>query len=233
MNSEGFKYWKARKPMEPPEIQFPYGIDRITWAKANGFGRELLDKVGPNQRYFSGLSLLERNRYSLDLNGPGPSGPGVTVELPTGEVIGHSVSGCIAESDGKLFGNYRSWFKVSSEYQDLSNLIADRVLQNQVFEAAVVKWSSCMSGQGEVYNSPTQAMRTFLTASPPMSRALEDAAAVTEVKCGDQVGLFRIADQLADENGELIDHQYAAIVRTNNQYDHAALPRAYKILGMS
>jgi len=233
MSSKGFKFWKQLNPENSPQIQFPYGIDNLAWAKANGFGRELLDKISPNERYVSGLSVSKKNRYYLDLNGPGPRGPGVTVKLPTGEVLGHSTSGCIAEADGKLFGSYRDWFRVNSQYQDLSYLIVDRVLQNQVFDTAVLKWSSCMSRDGDSYVSPTQAMQSFLTAAPPTSRALEDSVAENEVVCGVQVGLFRIAKRLANENRDVVDHQYAMIVRANNRYDDAALSRANKILGMS
>lgn len=76
-------------------------------------------------------------------------------------------------------------------------------------------------------------MQSFLTAAPPTSRALEDSVAENEVVCGVQVGLFRIAKRLANENRDVVDHQYAMIVRANNRYDDAALSRANKILGMS
>jgi hypothetical protein len=233
MSSNGFEYWTQPKPVRPPEVQFPYGIDNLAWAKANGFGAALFSKITPNERYVSGLIQPKQNRYDLDLNGPGPSGPGVAVTLPTGEVLGHSSSGCVAEADRKLFGNYQGWFRISSQYQDLNDVIVGRVLQNRVYDAAVLKWSSCMSSHGDTYASPAQAMQSFLTAKPAKSRALEKTVAESEVICGDQVGLFRIANRLANEIREVVDHQYAIIVHSNNRYDDAALSRASKILGMS
>ena len=233
MRTQGFSYSYSPASVVLPEQLFPFGIDELGWARANGFGREILDEMTASQKYVARLSTSDRNRYFLDLNGPGPIGPGVTASLPTGEVIGHSTSGCIASADRELYGNYRSWFKVSSQYQDLNNLVVNRVLQSNSYRSAVLEWSSCMSIHGHAYLSPAQAMHSFLTAMPPMPREIEHSVAQTEVNCGITVGLFRFAHRLEDEDAGRIRRQYSMIVSANRRFNAAALPRAEKVLGLS
>ena len=49
MKAAGFEYWVVRNPLEPPEIEFPFGIDNMAWAKSNGFGRELTTRISTNE----------------------------------------------------------------------------------------------------------------------------------------------------------------------------------------
>jgi hypothetical protein len=233
MRAAGFSYWIVQNMIEPPEIEFPFGIDNIAWATTNGFGRGLIEHVSSNDKYFSRLSQTSKNLYALDLNGPGPSGPGVSAKLPTGEVLGHSTSGCIAQADRSLYGNYDAWFKVRSQFQDLTYLTVDDVLKNRSFDVKVKNWSSCMSGYGYTYTSPTQTMQAFLAASPQSPRALSVEVATHEVVCGKKVGLFRTANHLASEFNAVVDRHYAKIIEANTRFNIAALRRARKILGMS
>jgi hypothetical protein len=50
MKAAGFEYWVVRNPLEPPEIEFPFGIDNMAWAKSNGFGRELTTRISTNEQ---------------------------------------------------------------------------------------------------------------------------------------------------------------------------------------
>ncbi len=233
MKSKGFDYWGPPKPTSTPELMFPYGIDNAAWARANGFGRELLDRVTADQHYVSNLSSSARNRYYLDLDGAGPRGPGVTVKLPTGEVIGHSTAGCIAVADRELFGHYRYWFRIDSQYQDLTILLANQVILDHSYAMTVRKWSTCMSRHDDHYISPAQAMESFLAATPPRSLARERVVAETEVRCGHQVGLFRVARTIAGLDAKRIDRQFSAVITADKQFDTSALRRADEILGLS
>ncbi|MEV6644355.1 hypothetical protein [Amycolatopsis sp. NPDC051371] len=79
----------------------------------NGFARVLRASASraqadnPNARYVRNLPAARRTAYGLALNG-GPSAPGVTVTFPNGLVIGHSSTGCVAQADARLYGDYRS-----------------------------------------------------------------------------------------------------------------------------
>jgi hypothetical protein len=231
MRSMGFAYMIVRDPVEPPELEYPFGIDNIAWARANGFGRDLIERISANERYVSGLSQSEQNRYSLDLNGPGPSGPGVAVQLPTGEFLGHSTSGCIAEADRELYGNYDAWFKVDSQYQDLSNVADANVMSDPIYSSDLKQWSLCMFKSGFKFDSPAQAMEEFLSSSPPGPRAMAVQVAVREAVCGERVRLFRTSNQLAQKFNRSVDRRYAKLIRSAALFNEIALRHSRKVLG--
>jgi hypothetical protein len=62
MKSMGFTYMNIRDPLEPPELEYPFGINNIAWARANGFGRGPIETISAKERYVSGLSQSEQNR---------------------------------------------------------------------------------------------------------------------------------------------------------------------------
>lgn len=232
MISSGFTYSILLNDPQPPEIEFPFGIDNMAWAEQNGFGRDIAFQVTANDRYVSILSPTKKNRYYMALNGPGPTGPGVSVKLPTGQVLGHSKLGCIAYADRELYGDYSKWFIVNSQFLDLRNLVIAEVLNNKEFISKVKRWSMCMSKSNLTYASPMQAMRTFNTISPPRSPKLADNVAEHEVACGFHVQLFQVANHLARIIGANVNRRYASVVSTNSRFDNEAFNRARKILGV-
>lgn len=230
MSTYGFTYYPAASQPANPMSEFPFVISNLKWASANGFGRDIINKESRNDSYVGSLSEANANRYATDLNGSGPSGPGVTVELPTGERLGHSSLGCIAYAEGILYSNFSHWFRLQSVDDDLAVLVRQDVEANSKYVQRASRWSSCMRSAGYLFSTPASAMEQFLSAAPAPSDRVAKRAAITEVHCALSVKLATVARTLAARYQLVIQHDYAATIAAFHGARLSAVPRARQVL---
>jgi hypothetical protein len=196
--AKGFRVWTIPVAADPADRLFPYGLDDVRWAQAHGYG---LDQSGvraddPNLRYVQSLPAARRAAYGRALNGGGPSAPGVTVTLPNGLVKGHSSTGCVAEADAHLYGDYPAWFRAESMAGYFDQARQDSVLGDPAYAAAAAAWSACMRRAGFAYATPQAARSAFLEAPTPRPRQLEIGTATAEAHCAGDTGLTATARRL-------------------------------------
>lgn len=241
LRDKGFRYWPEPRPSASVADLFPYVIDDVHWAQVNGFGgrQAIQDQVNaqadPNVRYAAGLSPARREALGIAENGNGPADPGVVATLPTGQVVGHSIRGCVASTEGYLYGSFPAWFDAENAVAALPSLWQAQVTGDRRYIAAVSRWAGCMAGRHEPYSSPQAAADRFVSASAaPESDAAfatEVSTAVAEAQCARSTGLATTARRLDTYYRERVETKYAALLDTCHRLERAALPRARSVLG--
>ena len=236
LRDKGFQYWQEpRTPVAVTDL-FPYVIDDVAWAEAHGFGgRQTVAEqakvaTDPNVRYVAGLSAAEQQALGVAENGNGPSDPGVVVTLPTGQVVGHSVRGCVATAEGYLYGSFTAWYQASNSVTTLPSLWQAQVVGDQRYTAAVARWAGCMRERHQPYASPQEAADHFATAGTTQESdgdfAREVAAATAEARCAQSTGLGSLARQLDTYYENRVDTTYSTLLTTYRRLAAGALPRA-------
>lgn len=240
LRDKGFRYWpEPRSPAAVSDL-FPYVVDNVAWAQAHGFGgRQSVQEQtqaasDPNVRYVAGLAAPRRQALADAENGNGPSDPGVVVTLPTGQVMGHSVRGCVATAEDHLYGSFPAWFRASNAVAALPSLWQAQVVGDRRYVAAVSRWADCMRGRHQPYASPQEAADHFATAgTTPESDAdftQEVSAATAEALCAESTGLGNLARQLDTYYQNRVDAHYSALLTTYRHLVTEALPRAQSLL---
>ena len=165
MRERGFEYYTASTgpSSSTPLRQFPYGIDDVAWARANGFGiglaredeREGLRRQtkDPNVRYAAGLSEERQKGYQQALFG-GPDDAAVTVPLANGIVVSMSTGGCIARAQDRLYGDFPKWFRALTIVDNVPAEVHAMVERDAEYQAALGDWSTCMHRRGHAAKSP-------------------------------------------------------------------------------
>jgi hypothetical protein len=222
MSHNGFPFSPSLSAPASPSQLFPYGITSTSWAERHGFGRQFIQSGQPREP--------DPKAYAFALNGSGPSGPGTTVQLPTGQTIGHSTLGCVAYAEGVLYSGFTSWFRLDSLHSDLQILVQDWVKQSDRYRAAIVRWSRCMSRAGHSFSSPQAAMTHFLVASPAPKASVAVRAAVAESRCLASVDVPSIVKVLSRKFDRLIARRYARVIQDYEHKRRSAISRAHKIL---
>ena len=210
---------------------FAFVVDDVAWARRHGYGREFERATDagrasdPNEKYIRGLSPQRRAAALRAYNGDPANG--VTVRLPSGGTIGHSVEGCGSSAERTLYGDYETWYRANKIDQDLVGVSHRRVRQDPEFRTATARWAECAHAAGLPYPTP-EALRAALPASAPA--ATEIRYAVAEATCAGSTGLAQKAADLKQRYlDELrVEHRDAVVTARQRRLD--ALPIAQTLL---
>ncbi|MEU4775397.1 hypothetical protein [Micromonospora sp. NPDC023644] len=232
MNRAGFQLWLGPpKRTDEPRV-FPYVVDDVEWARAHGFGTDLIEAANarrladPNQRYFAALPRDRRAAALVALNGARPEG--LEARLPSGGVIRHSAEGCTAQAWHRLYGNLAAWYRSSKVVAQLASLRERRVLADPAWTAALRPWSQCLRQRGYPVDTPGQ-LREHVA---DRGRAAEVAAAVAEARCAEG-GLAATARALDARHGADLAAAHRQDVATRDRLERAALSRARAVVAAS
>jgi hypothetical protein len=237
VRAQGFQYWPVPQPTPSAFQLFPYVIDNVAWARANGFGDDQaaasarMVAADPNTRYIASLSPSRRQALGVAENGDGPHGPGVTVKLPFGMEVGHSASGCTATAEGILYGSFPDWFRAENVVDFLPSLWQADVVSDPRFAAAVRPWSHCMHDRNEPYASPGTAAQAFASPVRTMPRALAIRVATAAAECARATGLAATARALNAHYQHIVEVKYRTVILTFRTLARGALTRAPALLG--
>ncbi|MET9683371.1 hypothetical protein [Streptomyces coeruleorubidus] len=240
MRRQGFEFWEAQRLSLEESRTLGYVLDDVAWAREYGYGSRLQAKdaaaraANPNLSYRKRLSEQRRQAYDEALDG-GVDVPVMVVEIPGGGSVRKQMGGCVAESEKKLYGDPREWFRAEKTAGHLRALYVPRVLADQRFSAAQKAWSRCMKRSGYDYKDPGASRQSAVAqsdrAAEPKVFEAERKLAVADATCAKGTDLRSIGEereshyvaQLRDGYGEALD----AYLRLQ----HQALDRAKKIVG--
>lgn len=232
MARKGFQLWKVPENPVPEDKSFPYVVDDVAWAQRHGYGsdvRRRIDQVrrtDPNRRYLESLSPRRRaeavNAYSGSTRGP-------QVRLLTGVTAGRSVDGCLAETEGKLYGGLGRWFRAEAVTDSLASIRRAEVLADPQFRTSTRDWAACMRKHGHRYADPNQARAAFASGKAT-DRKQEVRTAVDEARCAHSSGLSATARRLDASYDMRLQKKYRAAVDSRLRLERDALPRARSVL---
>ncbi|WP_181787511.1 hypothetical protein [Streptomyces phytophilus] len=238
MTRHGFRY-RPGPPPAPDELRdFPHVVDDPGWARKHGYGGDLLRKAerqradNPNAAYVRSLRPEDRKSFHTALYGSGMKAVEVTV--PAGGTVSQSRTGCLAEAQGRLYGDFREWFRV----RILASSLPDRggeLRRSPDFRAAVGQWSACMRSRGHPYQSPADIQRklTGLTKGAGTRRAdrIEARLATAEAECARSTTLSETVRRLTRELTRPDRQRYSAEIRARDRMRQDALGRAKGLVG--
>lgn len=210
---------------------FPFVVDDVAWARRYGYGREFERAADagratdPNETYIRGLSPQRRGAALRAFNGDPANG--ITVRLPSGGTIGHSVEGCGSTAQRTLYGDYATWYRANKIDQDLVGMSHLRVRLDPAYRAATARWAQCARAAGLPYPTP-EALRGALSASAPA--ATEIRYAVAEAVCAGSSGLAQTAADLKRRYLDQLRAEHRDAVATARQRRLDALPIARMLL---
>ncbi|WP_344847827.1 hypothetical protein [Kribbella ginsengisoli] len=233
MAAAGFKYFEKPVVAESGQPDFPYVVDDVAWARANGYGAgPVAPAVDPAGRYFAGLSREQQDAWRLALVG---SGRQLSVELGPGRRLSASSTGCIASARRTLYGDLARWFKARRLTDNLGLLVQDRVRRDPRYLAAMAEWAGCVKGRGYDADDPGE-LREVVAArneglAAPVVRAAEVSATVAEAMCAQSTSLVRTLREVEPGyRAALIAERWSELVGLNG-LEQDAVPRANVALG--
>ncbi|MGN9781275.1 hypothetical protein ACTMTF_07605 [Nonomuraea sp. ZG12] len=235
MRKHGFKVWMTPPDNTMPQsLQFPYVLTDIDWAKKHGYGGDLQERAAalaeadPNKRYFQGLSKQARAAARAALNGPAPVG--LEAKVPLGGTMRRSDRGCVSEAERLLYGDLRTWYRVTKVTEQLRPLRAGKVLEDAGYKAGLAEWSACMRGRGHDYARPAAARGAMLGGADRHDRAEEIRTAVAEATCARDTGLTDTVRRLDARYERDLVARYRSDIKAKRDLELAALPRAAAII---
>ena len=240
MENKGFTYW-ARTAVTVDDLKGGgYVLTDVAWAKRNGYGSRLADRLqdvqrdDPNNRYANALPRQDRIHYSKALEG-GPSNGMLTAELPGGGTVSTPRHSCQTEAKSRLYGDFATWFRAEKTATNLSPLYVPALMRDQRFVRAVEQWSTCMRGVGHPYADPPAVRRALPSLGKRMSSeqafAAEVDLAVAEATCARTTPLAETARSLDAEYRDRKLGRYTADIATYRRMALDALARAQDITG--
>lgn len=192
-----------------------YGFySQVVQASANPGSRQ-----GPDQEetYADSLTGAAGRRYRLALDGP--DSQRINVTLPGGATASLQTGGCVGAASRQLYGSVANSAQVATGYSLLYDDLYNAVVSDPKFTAVVARWSSCMSGRGLKYSTPTALWNSLfnrIDARPtPAARDLEIRVAVADYRCAAAVNLVGTARRLENEHAQYIRRplaQYLALI---------------------
>ncbi|MFI0975511.1 hypothetical protein ACH4SP_00620 [Streptomyces sp. NPDC021093] len=238
MKKLGFRYWPA-PPSEPDELKdFPLVVDDMAWARRHGYGGDLQQRAekerrnDPNVAYVQGFSAARQQAYSVARTGDGSRSLEVTA--PNGQDVGQDSTGCIAEAEGTLYGDFRAWFRVSVITDNLPDHSVD-VRRDARFRRAVEEWSACMAKQGHPYKSPSHLQKELAKLTGGRSRdeahRTEVLLATAEASCARSTPLAATVRSLTRNHDRAVREKYGSDIDAKRRMQLAALTRAREITG--
>ncbi|MDH2412145.1 hypothetical protein ACG5V6_03400 [Streptomyces chitinivorans] len=236
MAARGFRLRPVPRNPLPQARDFPYVVDDPAWARRYGYGGVLEERVerlraeDPNRVYLRSLSEERRQAALTALNGS-PSDPGqLRARLPGGAVVGHSATGCRAQSWRRLYGDPSGWFEARSVVAALDTLRRQRVTADPEYTGSVAAWSACMEAAGLPYDDPADSRADLLGGDRPRDAARERRVAVQEARCAHSSGLSSVAARLDRHHDRALRREYRTAVDRLERLRAAALPRARDVL---
>lgn len=239
MAAQGFKYWVEPITSVDERKSAVYVLDDISWVRKHGYGGRLAraaERAGnPNFTYFNAFSREDRVRYTRTLEGT--SSDTVSVELPRGGTVEGYAGGCRAEAQGELYGDYETWFRVSTITENLGPLFLPDLMKDRRFVHALKSWSSCMHKAGHDYRSPEHLREELARSTDGLpdgkAHAVEVELATAEAVCAgdDASALADTARALEREYRAKKLKPYADTIATHQRLQHSALARAEDITG--
>jgi hypothetical protein len=239
MQRHGIPYVVVPSAPAPLQRAFPYVIDDIAWARENGLGEQAQSQLmrtrgaDPNEEYFRSLPPERRIAVRAALVGDRPVGLSVT--LPTGDVVTASDHSCIAEAQRRLYGDLPLWFRARVITSNLQQLYVPKVMADARFQQAVGRWAECMRQAGFQYPSPERLHEALpqITAgrSQVAAHDVEVQLAVAEATCAIKTPLGAVARELDHRYGDAVRNQYRAEIQARRRLQLAALPLAYRVIG--
>jgi hypothetical protein len=240
MQERGLPYVVVPPPAVPPEEprEFPYAIDDVAWAQANGFGAPppggLADqRDNPNVRHVARLSPAQQDAYLEALYGS-PEQHDLSVTLAGGNVVSASSRGCTAAAKGALYGDYARWFRASVVVDNLDAEVFPRVVDDPRYVGALSAWSSCMAAGGHPARDPENLRAGWAGRvdglSAEDSRRQERELAVAEARCAQRTGLVRTARDLERGYADQVHAAHRDAIDTLRALERGALPKAREVV---
>lgn len=237
MEKHGFKYWAPPPAISDEGRDFPYVVDDVGWAHRHGYGSDLfarqerLRKNDPNTKYLNSLTPERRAAASVAFGGSGTSS--VEVRVPGGATIGQSATGCLAEAQQALYGDFPAWVRAQAITGNLSQLFRPAVERDHRFTAAVESWAGCMSEKSLPYPSPLEIQKALpgLTGgqTTEQARVIERRLSVAEATCANKTGLAATTRTLDQRYGDPVRKKYGKEIDAKRRLQRAALERARDI----
>jgi hypothetical protein len=240
MGDAGFKYRTGPLPTVDELKGGGFVLTDPDWAKRNGYGSRLQQKLqetqrdDPNHAYLNALPQQERARYSRTLEG-GPSSVLLTAELPGGGTVQTPREGCQAKAKEQLYGDFETWFQAEKTATNLTPLYVSDLLDDKRFVNALASWSACMRRSGHAYADPPEIRRKLpeITKSLSADKAftVEVELATAEATCATTTPLSDIAQTLDEEYRAPVLQRYSDDIADHQHMSLAALARAEEITG--
>jgi hypothetical protein len=239
MAARGFSYWVGPIASVDERRSAVYVLDDLAWVRKHGYGGRLAraaERAGnPNFAYVNAFPREDRVRYTRALEGM--RSDSVSVELPRGSTVAGPAGGCRAKAQGELYGDYETWFRVSTITENLGPLFLPDLMKDKRFVHALASWSSCMRKEGHDYRSPEDLRLELARSTAGMgdtkAHAVEVELATAEAVCAgdDASGLAATARGLEREYRAKKLKPYADTIATHQRLSLAALARAEDITG--
>lgn len=238
MEREGFRYWPARAATPDELKDFPYVVDDLAWARRHGYGSDLRRKAEAegkhdrNAAYAKGLSPARQQDYAAARSGDGSKALEMTA--PNGQDIGQSSTGCLAEAERKLYGDFKEWFRVGVITGNLPDH-SDDLRRHPRYRGAVKEWSACMTAKGHPYKSPERLQRALAKraegSSPREARRTEVRLATAEARCARSTPLSAAVRSLTRHYDNVVREKYGEDIDAKRRLQREALTRAREITG--
>jgi len=229
MARHGFTYQPQPRTTTPDLERFPYVVDDLEWARANGYGRaERRELAREASRHYRGLPPAQQRAWRAAYHGDRPSG--LEAQLPSGGRIRHSDRGCAARAWQELYGDMRQWFRVRTITAAVGGMRVRQTLQDARYVAARKRWQQCMDAEGFRAEAPLALRKQQLGYQGADGEARDRAAATSEAKCAVRSGLSEDARQLDAANAAALENRYQAEYGTAARLRKLALPKARAVL---
>jgi len=234
MEKRGYRYWAETEDGGNSSHRFPYVVDDLAWATAHGYGNDLHRERqkeiehDPNQRYFRSLPADRRTGALSAVNGPRPRG--LSVRLPTGQLVTHSDQGCTAEAERALYRDLPAWFRATRVTDSLAGLRVGLVLDDKRYRSATGPWSRCMRGKGYTYGSPAEARAAATAPGNEWPHGEEVRLATAEASCARSSGLAAVARTLDAEYRSRLARSRPRETADRARLAREALPRARAVI---
>lgn len=234
MEKRGYQYWIEPWRAADAAHRFPYVLDDAAWAKAHGYGSDVLRKReaqalrDPNQKYFRSTPADRRPALLSAINGPRPQG--LSARLPTGLLVTHSDQGCVADAERELYKDLSAWFRVTRVRDSLGGMRVALVLGDKRYRAATKPWSTCMRGRGYAYRSPAEARAAVTQPGRTWPHSEEVRLASAEAACAESSGLSSVAKNLDAKYRTELRRRHPKETADLTRLKREALPRARAIV---
>lgn len=238
MERRGFEYWPAAPPTRDELRDFPYVVDDPEWARGHGYGGDLQRKAAREQRtnrnaaYARSLPAPRQRAYERARSGDGTRA--VEVTAPNGADIRQNSTGCLAQAQGELYGDFREWFRLSTIATNLPGR-SEAVRRSPRYRGAVTAWSACMKSKGHPYRSPSGLQAALAgaveNATPHEAHRREVRLATAEAACARSTPLSATVRTLVKRQERADREKYGADIDAHGRMRLAALKRARDITG--
>ncbi|GGK73621.1 hypothetical protein [Mangrovihabitans endophyticus] len=236
MRRHGFAYTVVPRATQPRYRDFPYVVDDPGWARAHGYGTDLLRRrdaaarAEPNTRRWDRMPESTRAAALFALNGMPGARTDLTAVLPSGVTTRRSATSCTSQAERRLYDDLPTWYRATRVTENLAPVRIRLVADDARFRRAVARWGRCMADAGHDYDTPALARAAVLSAVPPMPRRREVALAVTEATCAGQTGLSGTARRLDRQYARTVDGRYATAIADRKRLQRTAIPRAQAVV---